>query len=77
MILLQLSGLAVSILANFLASHFGNKSKSSMEVDLLFPFTSLLFMFYPLIVSLPEAHYKLINYSMDDSENAVEELDED
>lgn len=64
MVLLELAGVAVCFVVNSLISRRGFSLKHSEEIDLLLPFTSIVFMFYPLIISLPEASYKLNNYSL-------------
>lgn len=61
MLLLEIGGLAVSFTLNLIVSQTGHHWKE--DRDFFIPPTSILFIFYPLIIALPEAHYKLINYS--------------
>jgi hypothetical protein len=61
MLLLKLGGIALSFTLNLLFSHTGHHWTE--DPDFFLPPASILFTFYPLIIALPEAHYKLINYS--------------
>lgn len=61
MLLLEIGGLAVCFALNLLLSRTGHKWKE--DRDFFIPPASILFTFYPLIIVIPEAHYKLINYS--------------
>jgi hypothetical protein len=47
------------------AVYAGSNTGTSDDRDCLLPITSIYFTFYPLIISLPEAHFKLIRYTME------------
>lgn len=61
MVVLELGGLALCFVLNLLSSRKGHLWKEDKE--LILPPASFLFTFYPIIIALPEAHYKLIKYS--------------
>ena len=61
MVLLEIGGVAVCFTLNLIFSHQGHCWKE--DRDFFIPPAAILFTFYPLIVAIPEAHYKLINYS--------------
>ena len=42
------------------------------DKELFIPPTSVLFIFYPIIIALPEAHYKLINYSFSNDGSSID-----
>lgn len=67
MVLIEIAGLAICFPANLLANFVGSHCENPEDKDLLLPFASILFTFYPLIISLPEAHFKLIKYSVEQS----------
>lgn len=64
MSLLEITGLVICIPANLLASTVGRYCSVGEDRDLLLPLSSVFFTFYPLVISLPEAHFKLINYTL-------------
>lgn len=57
-------GLAFLIcsLLNVLASKFGYSNISTGDKDILLPFCIMIFLFYPLLIYLPETHYKVITF---------------
>jgi hypothetical protein len=61
--IIEIFGLAFSLFGNFISSSYGFKNTGSQDKDLLLPFSIFIFLFFPLLISLPEAHYKLVNYS--------------
>jgi len=71
MLLLEMGGVALCIGLNMLVSQKGHGMKQDKE--LFIPPTSVLFIFYPIIIALPEAHYKLINYSFKNDKSAIDE----
>lgn len=66
MFLLGLIGLGISFISNLLASNSGYKNYHGGDKDLLLPMASLIFVFYPIVISLPEAHYKFINFHFEE-----------
>ena len=64
-----MGGLALCLPANVLGVYVGANTGTSEDRDCLLPITSIYFTFYPLIISLPEAHFKLIRYTMDQEVN--------
>ena len=63
MIAIELLGLLGCAFSSMLTFRAARHCKLENE-DIFMPFTSILFTFYPLIVSLPEAHYKLMKYTI-------------
>ena len=63
MVWLEALGLGVVVPANLGASYLGFRARRAHERDLLLPLCAMAFTFYPLVISLPEAHFKLINYA--------------
>lgn len=59
---LQILGFIICATLNIFASKIGFKNIYSGDKDILLPFTMMLFLFYPLLIYLPEAHYKFIVY---------------
>ena len=51
--------LLVTILNSF-ASRFGYSNIHSGDKDILLPFSVMIFLFFPLLIYLPETHYKFI-----------------
>ena len=58
-------GLALigSTILNILSSRFGYSNIFSGDKDILLPFSLMIFLFYPLLIYLPETHYKMIKFS--------------
>lgn len=55
--------LTICFLVNILASRIGYSSIHSGDKDILLPFCLMIFLFYPLLIYLPETHYKVIAFS--------------
>lgn len=55
------SGLAfiLCILLNIAVSRAGFSNIITGDKDILLPFSSMIFLFFPLLIYLPEAHYKI------------------
>lgn len=49
---------AICIALNLIVSRVGYSSVLTGDKDILLPFSSMTFLFYPLLIYLPEAHYK-------------------
>ncbi len=47
---------------NILASRFGYSNIRTGDKDILLPFSIMIFLFYPLLIYLPETHYKVVTY---------------
>ena len=71
MVVVELSGVALCFGLNLLMSHKGHTYKEDKELFL--PPTSVIFLFYPIIIAIPEAHYKLMNYSLKDNSSIDEQ----
>ena len=74
MVLLELGGLVACFGLNVVFSRIGHFWKE--DRDFFIPPAAILFTFYPLIIALPEAHYKLINYSLSDDPKVKVDEDE-
>lgn len=55
--------LLICFLVNIVASRTGYSSIHSGDKDILLPFCLMIFMFYPLLIYLPETHYKVIMFN--------------
>lgn len=55
-------GFAICSGLNILTSRIGYNNIFSGDKDILLPFAAMIFLFYPLLIYLPEAHYKFIVY---------------
>jgi hypothetical protein len=62
MSVLAIGYFAISIFLNIGASRLGHISVVSGDKDIFFPFSTMLFLFYPLLIYLPESHYKLTTF---------------
>lgn len=60
--LITLIGCASCALLNILTSKIGYNSIFTGDKDILLPFSVMIFIFYPLLIYLPEAHYKFLTY---------------
>lgn len=47
------------VLLNIGASRVGYANILTGDKDILLPFASMIFLFFPLLIYLPEAHYKV------------------
>lgn len=47
---------------NILSSRFGYSNIKTGDKDILLPFSIMIFLFYPLLIYLPETHYKVVTY---------------
>lgn len=57
---LQLIGFSICATLNILTSRLGYSYIFSGDKDISLPFSAMIFLFYPLLIYLPEAHYKFI-----------------
>lgn len=57
-------GLVLSCVTNLIVSSAGFRSIQSCDRDILMPFAIVIFLFYPMLISLPEAHYKFTNFGL-------------
>ena len=73
MVWVEALGLLGVIPANLAASFFGFRTRKSRDYDLILPLCSMAFTFYPLVISLPEAHFKLINYAAQQQSDPIDE----
>ena len=55
-------GLTLCILLNIGVSRAGYSNILTGDKDILLPFSSMIFLFFPLLIYLPEAHYKFTVY---------------
>jgi hypothetical protein len=55
-------GLLICIALNILSSRYGYSNIITGDKDILLPFSIMIFLFYPLLIYLPETHYKVITY---------------
>jgi|JI10StandDraft_1071094.scaffolds.fasta_scaffold55807_1 hypothetical protein len=58
-------GLALlgSTCLNIVTSRFGYSNIFTGDKDILLPFSLMIFLFYPLLIYLPETHYKIIKFT--------------
>jgi hypothetical protein len=73
MVVLEIAGLLLSLGVGMLFNLRGHSLKTDRE--LFVAPAALFFTFYPIIIALPEAHYKLINYSLTEGTTSFEEED--
>ena len=64
MIAIEILGLIGCGISGLLTYKAAKSCKDDENDDIFMPFTSIIFTFYPLIISLPEAHYKLMKYTI-------------
>ena len=64
MIALGILGLMGCGLSSFLTYKAARHCKDDENDDIFLPFSSVIFTFYPLIITLPEVHYKLMKYTI-------------
>lgn len=57
---LQIIGFSACAVLNTLTSKLGYNNIFSGDKDISLPFSAMIFLFYPLLIYLPEAHYKFI-----------------
>lgn len=54
--------LILCIFLNILASRYGYSNILTGDKDILLPFSAMIFLFFPLLIYLPETNYKFLNY---------------
>lgn len=59
---LELIGFGACAALNILTSKIGYNNIFSGDKDILLPFSIMIFLFYPLLIYLPEAHYKFLAF---------------
>jgi hypothetical protein len=52
--------LLICIFLNILSSRFGFSNILTGDKDILLPFSAMIFLFFPLLIYLPEANYKFL-----------------
>jgi hypothetical protein len=62
MIILPLLGFTLIGSLNFYSFLKGFKNYLTGDKDILYPFSSFIFFFFPLLIYLPEAHYKITKF---------------
>ena len=62
MSVLAIGYLTICIFLNIATARLGHANIIHGDKDIFFPFSSMLFIFYPLLIYLPEAHYKIVIY---------------
>lgn len=62
MIFLPILGFSLIGSVNFYSFIKGYKNYTTGDKDILYPFSSFIFFFFPLLIYLPEVHYKLTNF---------------
>ena len=71
-------GFLLCILLNILISRIGYSNILTGDKDIFLPFSAMTFLFFPLLIYLPEAHYKLTVYgSSNNNISAHEEAEEE
>jgi len=62
MIVLPLFGFALIGSINFYSFTKGYSNYPTADKDILYPFSAVIFFFFPLLIYLPEVHYKITNF---------------
>ena len=74
MILLNAFYMILCSLASALSALFGFSNVTNGDRDILLPFSSMIFVFYSLLIYLPEAHFKTVKFQLREVSNAEEKV---
>lgn len=58
--------LIVCGIASFIAGKHGFTNLRTGDIDILLPFASSIFIFFALLIYLPEAHFKVVKFLLKD-----------